>query len=128
MDKIKFTSDNTESYNQPFTLTELQNSLSKSNSGPRSRWNSLHPPQRTPNNIPKISSRYTQQYLGLWQHPYRMESSHSYPKKAKVFLKPYQLQTYSFNKLHIKILERMINLRLTIPRIQQPPFKPTNRL
>ena len=29
--KIKFTSDNTESYNQPFTLTELQNSISKSN-------------------------------------------------------------------------------------------------
>ena len=28
---IKFTSDNTESYNQPFTLTELQNSISKSN-------------------------------------------------------------------------------------------------
>ena len=33
--KIKFTSDNTESYNQPFTLTELQNSISKSdNSAP----------------------------------------------------------------------------------------------
>ena len=29
--KIKFTSDNTESYNQPFTLTELQNSISKFN-------------------------------------------------------------------------------------------------
>ena len=28
---MKFTSDNTESYNQPFTLTELQNSISKSN-------------------------------------------------------------------------------------------------
>ena len=28
---IKFTSDNTECYNQPFTLTELQNSISKSN-------------------------------------------------------------------------------------------------
>ena len=29
--KIKFTSDNTESYNQPFTLTELQNTKPKSN-------------------------------------------------------------------------------------------------
>ena len=29
--KIKFTSDNTKCYNQPFTLDELQNSLSKSN-------------------------------------------------------------------------------------------------
>ena len=28
---MKFTSDNTESYDQPFTLTELQNSISKSN-------------------------------------------------------------------------------------------------
>ena len=28
---MKFTSDNTESYNQPFTLSELQNSISKSN-------------------------------------------------------------------------------------------------
>ena len=46
--KIKFTSDNTEIHNQPFTLTELQNSISKSN------------------NIFKISSRYIQQYLDLW--------------------------------------------------------------
>ena len=29
--EIKFTSDNTESYNQPFSLTKLQNSISKSN-------------------------------------------------------------------------------------------------
>ena len=28
---IKFTSDNAESYNQPFTLTKLQNLISKSN-------------------------------------------------------------------------------------------------
>ena len=45
--KIKFTSDNTESYNQPFTLTELQNSISN-NLGP---WS-----QRAPNDICKISS------------------------------------------------------------------------
>ena len=28
---VKFTSDNTEGYNQPFTLTEIQNSIYKSN-------------------------------------------------------------------------------------------------
>ena len=31
---IKFTSDNSESYNQPFTLTKLQNSISKSATQP----------------------------------------------------------------------------------------------
>ena len=78
---IKFTSDNTESYNQPFNLTKFQNSISKSiqQLSPGSGWNPLHPPQRTPNNIPEISSRYLQQYLDLWQYPYLMETSHNHP-------------------------------------------------
>ena len=75
--------------NQPFTLTELQNSISKFN-------NSVPGPDEIHYTLLKelitISSRYIQ-YLDPWQHPYHIEANHNYPypQKQKKSHKPYQL-------------------------------------
>ena len=61
---IKFTSDNTKSYNQLFTLTKLQNSISKSN-------NSAPSPDEIPytflKELPAISLKYLLDiYNDIW--------------------------------------------------------------
>ena len=59
-----------------------------------------------------------------------MEASHnhSYPQKTRKYRKPYQLYTYSFNKLHLQNSRKDDQSKSNmVPWIQQPPFKPTNK-
>ena len=76
-------------------------------------WEQNNSPQRTSNNIPKIS-RYIQQYLDLWQQPYLMEASNNrlYPQKTNP-INPSNYRPIALTRCFCKTLERMIILRLT---------------
>ena len=107
--KIKFTSENT--YNQPFTLTELQNSISKSNNsapGPDEIHYTLL------KEFPTISLKYLLDIYNIWissNIPTIWKQAITIPilKKQKNPLNP-----SSYKPICTwKTLERMINLGLT---------------
>ena len=91
--KIKFTFDNTESYNQSFTLTELQNSISKSNNSAPSPVEILYTFLKE---LPTISLKYLDIYNNIWisgNIPTIWKQAITIPilKEIKRSYKPYQL-------------------------------------
>ena len=113
--KIKFTSDNTESYHQPFFLTELQNSISKSNNsaaGP----DEIHYPLLK--ELPTISLKYLLDiYNNIWMSgniPTIWKRAITIPilKKQKDPTNPTSYRPIALTSCTCKTLERMINLRL----------------
>ena len=113
--KIKFTSDKTESYNQPFTLTELQDSISKSNNsapGPDEIHYTLL------KELPTISLKYLLDiYNNIWisgNIPTIWKQAITIPilKKQKYPTNPTNYRPIALTSCTCKTLERMINLRL----------------
>ena len=102
---IKFTSDNTESYNQPFTLTKLQNSISKSSNSPTGPDEIHHTLFKE---LPTIFLKYL---LNIYDsicisgdiHIFKNQRSH----------KAYSYKLIALTSCSCKTLDRMINLRLT---------------
>ena len=112
--KIKFTSDNTESYNQPFTLTELQNSISKSN-------NSAPGPDEIHNillkELPTVSLKYLLDLYNIWISGniltiWKQAITIPILKKQKDPTNPTSYRPIALTRCTCKTLERMINLRL----------------
>ena len=60
---MKFPSDNTESYNQPFTLTKLQNSIFKSNNSTTGQDEIHH---TLFNELSTISLKYLLNIYNIW--------------------------------------------------------------
>ena len=114
--KIKFTSDNTESYNHPFTLTKLQNSISKSNklaTGPDEIHYTLL------KELPTISLKYL---LDIYNNIWISGNIPTLWKQATTILilkiqkDPTNLTSYRpivLTSCTCKTPERIINLRLT---------------
>ena len=112
---IKFTSDNTESYNQLFTLTELQNSISKSNNsatGPNEIHNTLLRELLT------ISLKFLLDIYNIWifgNIPTLWNQATHIPilRKKKRSHKPYCHRPIAVISCSCKTLKRMIIIRLT---------------
>ena len=113
---MKFISDNTESYNQPFTLTEFQNSISKSNNsapGPDEIHYTLL------KKLPTISLKYLLDiYNNIWisgNIPTIWKQAITIPilKKQKKIPQTLPYRPIAFTSYTCETLERMINLRLT---------------
>ena len=113
--KIKFTSDNTESYNQPFPLIELQNSISKSNnsaSGPEEIHYTLL------KKLPTISLKYLLDiYNNIWISGniptiWKQAITIHILEKQKDPTNPTSYRPIALTSCASKTLERMINLRL----------------
>ena len=114
--KIKFTSDNIESYNQPFSLIELQNSISKSKNsalGPDGIHYTLL------KELPTISLKYLLDiYNNIWisdNIPTIWKQAITIPilKKQKNPSNPTSYRPIALTSCTCKTPERMINLRLT---------------
>ena len=113
--KIKFTPDNTESYKQPFTLTELQNSISKSN-------NSAPGPDKIHYTLikefPIISLKYLDTCNNIWisgNIPTIWKQAITIPilKKQKDPTNPTSYRPIALTSCTCKTLKKMINLRPT---------------
>ena len=113
--KTKFSSEYTESYNQPFTQTKLQNSISKSNNsapGPDEIHYTLL------KELPTISLKYLLDIYNIWissNIPTIWEQTITIPilKKQKDPTNPTSYRPIALTSCTCKTLERMINLRLT---------------
>ena len=113
---IEFTSDNTESYNQLFTLTELQNLIFKSN-------NSAPGPDEIHYTLLKELSKISLKYLldiynNIWISGYiptKWKQAITIPilKKQKDPTNPTSHRPIALTSCSCKTLKRMINLRLT---------------
>ena len=114
--EIKFTSDNSESYNQPFTLTKLQNSIFKSkNQAPDP--DEIH--YTLLKELPTICLKYrldiynniwiSGNILTIWKQAINIPIL----KKEKDPTDPTSYRPIALTSYACKTLERMINLRLT---------------
>ena len=113
--KIKFTFDNTESYNQPFTLTKLQNSISKYNNSPPGP-DEIH--YTLLKELSTISLKYILDICNIWitgNIPTIEKQAISIPilKKQKDTTNSTSYRPIALTSFTNKTLERMINIRFT---------------
>ena len=112
--RIKEDKNNIESFNQPSTLTELRNLISKSNN---SNPDKIH--FTLPKELPTISLKYLLDiYNNIWisgNIPTLWKQATTIPilKKQKTPTNPNSYRTIALTSCLCKTLERMINLRLT---------------
>ena len=114
--KIKFSSNNSEEYNKPFTLTELVDSIKKSNHsavGPCKVHNEFL--KQLPNESVKFQLKL---YNNIWVNctfpeTWRQSIIVPIPKSGKDTSNPQNYRPIALTSCLCKTMERMINSRLT---------------
>ena len=113
--KLKFTSDNTEEYNQPFSLLELKQALQKSNDsavGPDNIYYKLL------TNLPESSLTLLLTVFnsiwesGIFPSSWREATIAAIPKPGKDSSDPNNYRPIALTSCLCKTMERMVNNRL----------------
>ena len=113
--KIRFSSNNSEEYNEPFTLTELVDSIKKSNNSAVSP-DEIH---KFLKQLPDESVKYLLKlYNNIWVNStfpetWRQSIIILIPKSGKDTLNPQNYWPIALTSCLCKMMEQMINSRLT---------------